>query len=498
MDYDTIIEQLENLKLESDRKFVKDFITELEGKLSAWSPLIKRKYSLTDEERDCLLNVEIPGYKEELQVDKPSIKERPQKEKHSPEYYSYSYEDDDDEELHIPTWHDLNDEGLPYSQWLAKVGLPRFFPLPNPCLYKVAASICLINSASIPGMMRSLALQAELPLVICYGPPNAGKSTFCNWVGYHYSDNPLLTDDFSPFQVFKDDTSYKGLRDAFDRACRYDDESVREAACHIDDFEPRLLLSDGLWGKSRGIFIAIQKSQATSLISTNGSKSDVQGKFTYWLLKLISTNHHPKELFSALPKMERRCLVLPFEILSVSDNLGNYDWSVLRDEYMQLWNKNDRDSRFWRGLLRPQLRRPFSSFKYLTPDIVARSITVMCTGTFAGIWQDIDQAEKDLASYWEYVRGELQKGYQDFLLIALEDYVSSREEATTTGISRLDGRKKRTCTIALKDLLDKCSQSSNKDKDRERILSFMSMKGYTAISPVLGGQHTPSFTKELE
>lgn len=502
MDYEEIINQLDNLLDEKDKEFVRAFFFDLESKLRTWSPLIRRKFKLTDEEHSLLLNVQIPEYKSSLRLDEPkrgSRKESKTSAKDDGEYYSYQYEDElDDEDAQVPTWQDINPDSLPYPKWLSEVGMKRFFPFPDELLYKVAASICLINSAAIPGMMRSLSLQAELPLVVCYGLPNVGKSTFCNWVGYHYLENPQLTDDYSPFQVFKDDTSYKGLRDGFDKACRHDEDDLREACCHIDDFEPRLLLSDGLWGKSRGIFIAIQRSQATSRVSTNGSRDNVQGKFYYWILKLLSTNHHPKELFSALPKMERRCLLLPFEKLATADNLGNYDWSVLREEYMHLWRKEQRDAIFWKTLLRPLLRKPLGAFTRLTPDTVARSITIMAVGVFAQIWDSVEEAEEHMALYWHYVREKSQEGYQDFLVMALEAYVAERESSTSTGVSRLDKRRKRICQIALKDILEKCSHNANKDKDRDRIMSFMALKGYTPINPVVGGVHVPSFFKELE
>lgn len=503
MDYKTITQQLDSLRLEKDKEFVKDFLEELKGKLSTWSPLIRKKYRLDEIDRSRLINIDIPTLEEELGTQRLVQSDSRRSKKSSTvdiDYHDYSYEDDEDDEQSNPTWQDLNPDKLPYPKWLAEIGLPRFFPFPDPVLYKVAASICLINSAALPGMMRSLSLQAELPLVICYGLPNVGKSTFCNWLGYHYVENPQLADEYSPFQIVKDDTSYKGLRDVFDKACRYDydDDNLREAAAHIDDFEPRLLLSDGLWGKSRGIFIAIQRSQAVSRISTNGSKADVQGKFHYWLLKLLSTNNHPKELFSALPKMERRCLVLPFEKLSSEDNLGNYDWSVLRREYVQLWNKHDRDNKFWKGLLRPQLKRPFSDFKRLPQEVVARSITIMSVGTYAGIWKTIEEAEESLAVYWEFISAKCQEGYQDFLLLALEEYISDREASTSQAMSRLTGNRVRKCTITLAELLEKCSQSPNKDKESQRIGSFMTLKGYRAINPVMGGRYTPSFEKELE
>lgn len=501
MDYESIANQLENLRLEQDKDFARSFLEELRCKLNNWSPLVRRKYNLDEAERSRIINVDIPQLEEELakSYQKKASSKSKNKEDTDPNYNDYCYEDDEDDEQSNPTWKDLNPDNLPYAEWLAEVGLPRFFPFPDPILYKVAASICLINSAALPGLMRSLSLQAELPLVICYGLPNVGKSTFCNWVGYHYLENPQLADEYSPFQVVKDDTSYKGLRDAFDKACRFDDDDkLREAAAHIDDFEPRLLLSDGLWGRSRGIFIAIQRSQATSRISINGSSADVQGKFYYWLLKLLSTNNHPKELFSALPKMERRCLILPFESISAKDNLGNYDWSVVRKEYVSLWNKKDRDEIFWKGLLRPQLKRPFSDFKSLPQEVVARSITIISVGTYAGIWKSIEEAEEALTEYWEFINSKCQEGYQDFLLIALEDYISDRESATITGISRLDGKRVRRCTVSLSELLEKCSQSPNRDRESQRIISFMTLKGYRAINPVLGGRHTPSFEKELE
>lgn len=502
MNYEQIIEQLDNLLQEKDKAFVRDFFSDLESKLITWSPLIRRKFSLEDSERSQLLNIDLPEYKSELGLDKPQ-KEAPRRKSSSGKkddtYYSYTYEDElDEEEADVPTWQDINPDNLSYPLWLSEVGVKRFFPFPDELLYKVAATVCLINSAAIPGMMRSLSLQAELPLVVCYGLPNVGKSTFCNWVGYHYVENPQLSGDYDPFQVFKDDTSYKGLRDGFDKACRHDEDELREACCHIDDFEPRLLLSDGLWGKSRGIFIAIQRSQATSRVSTNGSKEHVQGKFFYWILKLLSTNHHPKELFSALPKMERRCLLLPFEKIATEDNLGNYDWSVLREEYMHLWRKEQRDNVFWKLLLRPLLRRPLSSFSRLAPDVVARSITIMATGVYAGIWDSIDEAEEHMSLYWEYVRTKSQEGYQDFLIMALEAFVSEREANTSTGVSRLDRSRKKVCQISLRDILDKCSQSISKEKDRERVLSFMTLKGYNPINPVIGGIHVPSFIKELQ
>lgn len=506
--FNVLLDQINNTLLEDSPQTGLDVLEDIEKKLLSKR---SRLLNLPDEHKSALLNITIPETREVLEKKlnkilarthsnggkKSSNNNKKTNKLDDFSYLNYDYdEDDEDEHDDRPTWEDLNPDNLPYASWLVEIGLPRFFPFNEPLLYKIAAIVALINSAAIPGKKGGLETQAELPMVIAYGLPLLGKSTFCRWIGNHYEvdDDP----DYNAFQECKENDSAKGLRDAMDRACNLGDGLIREACLHADDFEPKFLLSDRIWAREKGLFIAVQRSQAVSKLSANGKRADVemQTRFTYWLLKLLSSNNHPKELFNALPKMQRRSIVLPFEILAKDSDLGKYRWSVVREEYMQLWNKKDRDNKFWKGILRPLLKRSMAEFN-MPPDVVARSTTLLAVGVYAGIFESLEEGEKLLSDYWEYTSQKLQEGYQDFFLNAVEDYVNELENNAVPRRTRT-GRKTLFVEIWQDTILEKCSQGGNREQEKQRLASFMSLKGYTARSVFKGNRYVAIYDKSID
>ena len=501
--YEGICLSLDNLAKEQDVKNAKQLLEEIQGIVS--SKILSKKLGLTQAEKESILSVQVPFVKQQLEArDKKISKKKivPIKSKKENDLslsdYEYIFYDDDDPEDQgegLPTWESINPNDLPYPIWLCEEGLPRFFNL-DKILYKIAACVCLVHSAAIPGTQRNLITQAELPKILCYGSPLTGKSTYCNWVGNHYHlDND---DDYSAFQTVMDNDSYKGLRDVIDRACNLGDGLLREACVHIDDFEPKQILSGGIWGKSKGIFISVVRSQSTSRVSGNGAKEDTQNIFYCWALTLLSSNNHPNELFSQLPKMERRCILLPFNGFG-SESLGEYSWHNLRDEYLAIWNKQSIEQKFWRGCLRPLLRKPFKDFK-LQAEYIPRSLVLMAVGIFTGIFKDEDEAESYFAQYWEYIEGKKQEGSHDLFLDSLDAFITERELQGETLVSRL-GRKRRYIEISMVDIIDKIgSVSALSPKDKEmKVIGYMRLKGYTPHTrPTSQGHYHSFFVKNLD
>ena len=499
--YEGICSSLDNLVEETDIKNAQNLIKEIRGIVS--SKIISKKLGLSAAEKDSILTVHLPLVEEQIQAKakeakKPKSKREQKKEAFSTTGYNYNFydeDDPDDKSEDLPTWESINPDELIYPEWLHLEGLPRFFALDD-ILYKAAACVCLIHSAAIPGTQRNVITQAELPKVLCYGKPLSGKSTFCNWVGNHYY---LDSDEnYSAFQTVVDNDSYKGLRDVIDRACNIGDGILREACVHIDDFEPRHILPGGIWGKSKGIFITVTRSQTTSRVSTNGAKEDTQSVFYNWALTLLSMNNHPNELFSQLPKMERRCLLLPFNGFG-SESLGEYSWHNLRDEYLKIWNKQSIEREFWRGCLRPLLRKPFKDFK-LQPEFIPRSLVLIATGIFTGIFKNESEAEEYFSQYWEFVESKKNEGSQDLFLDSLDAFVNERESQGETLVSRL-GRQRRYIEISMTEIIDKVgSVSALSPKDKEvRVIGFMRMKGYTPHTrPTSQGHYQSFFVKNLD
>lgn len=508
-DYAAICQALDEVQNEEPKNAL-ELLKEIEGMLA--SKIRSKKLGINPAEKELLLTVHLPPIKEKIEKAlassqkgaKKTKSHNSSKERVSPQDeddYSYDFDTDNDEWDGLdncPTWEDLNPDGLSYPNWLHEVGLREFFSLSHDCLYKVAACVCLVHSAAIPGTQRNLLTAAELPKILCYGKPLSGKSTFCNWVGNHYQTES--DPDYHAFQTVMDSDSLKGLRDKIDHACNIGEGTLREACVHFDDFEPKFVLNGGIWSKSKGIFVAVTRNQATSRVSVNGNKErDAQSLFYSWALMLLSTNNHPKELFSQLSKMERRCIVLPFERIGTR-SLGEFSWHNLRDEYKQIWTKGQIESVFWRGILRPLLRKPFSQFKHLQPDYISRSLTLMAVGIFTGIFQDEEEAEKHFATYWEYISAKTSEGYEDLLISALEDFIGELETTKESLVSKL-GRTKRFVEVEYSRILEKVggvSAMSPKEKEN-RILGYMRLRGYQPLQRVnSSGEYYNVFLKYLE
>lgn len=511
-DYDGICNAIASAQNEDEPKNGLAIIEEIESMLT--SKVRSKKLSLNEAEKQALLTLHIPDVKEKLlgcvekTERKPKSKKKTKKESTSllssdyeEDDYSYNFdleEENDDTATPVMTWEDMNPDELSYPVWLHEIGLREFFSLSHDVLYKIAACVCMMHSAAIPGAQKGIITKPELPKVLCYGVPGSGKSTYCDWVGNHYEREQ--DEEFNAFQTVMDTDSLKGLRDTIDRACNLGDGVLREACVHIDDFEPRYIANGGIWSKSKGLFLNVNRGQAISRVSVNGSKEkEAQSLFYSWALMLLSTNNHPKELFSLLPKMERRCIVIPFEKIG-SRSLGEYSWQNLRGEYKQYWNKKRIEQEFWRGILRPLLRRSFSDYKYLKPEHIARSITLIAVGTFTGIFSSVEEAEKHVAEYWDYIGQKTSEGYEDLFLSALQSYVNDFESTGETMRSKL-GRSKRYIEIAQEKMLEKVSGvSAMSPREKEaKMLGFMRLRGYSIIQRVNSqGEIKNFFLKYLE
>lgn len=486
-------------------------VEEIESILT--SKVRSKKVQINEAEKQALLSLHLPEVKEKITRALDAINKRPKSKKSrnrnsdsdSPtiedDDYSYDFsveEEHDDIATSALTWEDLNPDNLSYPNWLHEIGLKEFFCLSHDVVYKVAACVCMIHSAAIPGTQKGIITKPELPKVLCYGVPGSGKSTYCDWVGNHYEREQ--DEELNAFQTVMDTDSLKGLRDTVDRACNLGDGILREACIHIDDFEPKYIAQGGIWSKSKGLFLNVNRGQAISRVSINGNKDkDIQSLFYSWSLMLLSTNNHPKELFALLPKMERRCIILPFEKIGTR-SLGEFSWQSIRGEYKQYWNKKRIEQEFWRGILRPLLRRSFTEYKYLKSEHIARSITLIAVGVFTGIFADVEEAEKHLALYWEYIADKTSQGYEDLFLSALQTYVMEFEGTGETLRSKL-GRNRRYIEIAQDKMSEKIagvSAMSPREKE-SRMLGFMRLRGYSVIQKVNPqGEIKNYFLKYLE
>lgn len=506
--YEGIVGSIELAQKEAPKDALQ-LLNEIEGLVS--SKIRAKKAGLSPDEKEEILSILIPEAKgvieSKLNQENGKVRSKGKKKKPSIEIevydnndYSFDFDVDDEEEDSdncVATWEDINPDNLTYPEWLYKVGLPEFFGFENDLLYKLAACICLTHSAAIPGSQRDVITKAELPKVLCYGAPGIGKSTFGDWVGNHYERD---TEEFSAFQTVMENDNWKGVRDAIDRACNLGDGVLREACIHFDDFEPKFIGPGGVWSKGKSLFINVVRSQAISRVSTNGSKErDAQGTFYSWALMLLTTNNHPKELFTLAEKMERRCLLLPFNRMG-KRSLGEFSWGNLRSEYRKIWTKEGIEKVFWRQILRPLLKRPFSQYKHLDQMDIARSVLMMAVGTYTGIFSCIEEAEEYMAEYWLYIREQTSKGYEDLFLTALEQYINQKESEGETLTSKL-GRSRRYIEIDQDTLMDKVSGVSALSlKEKEaRMLGFIRLRGYSVIQKVnTQGEYKNYFLKYLE
>lgn len=484
-------------------------LKEIESLVS--SKIRAKKAGLSTSEKDEILTILLPEAKgiieSKLTQENGKVRSKGKKKKsveeselYDPSDYSFDFDVDDEEdneEGSAPTWEDINPDNLTYPNWLVEVGLPEFFGFENELLHKLAACICLVHSAAIPGTQRDVITKAELPKVICYGAPGIGKSTFGDWVGNHYEREG---GDYDAFQTVVENDNWKGVRDAIDRACNLGDGVLREACIHFDDFEPKFIGPGGVWSKGKSLFITVVRSQAISRVSTNGNKDrEAQGTFYTWANMILTMNNHPKELFTLLEKMERRCILLPFARMG-KRSLGEFSWGNLRSEYRKIWTKEGIEKIFWRQILRPLLKRPFSQYKYLDQMDIARSVLMMAVGTYTGIFSCIEEAEEYMGEYWRYIREKTSEGYEDLFLTALEQYINQKESEGETLTSKL-GRSRRYIEIDQDTLMGKVSGvSALTPKEKEsRMLGYIRLRGYSVIQKVnTQGEYKNYFLKYLD
>lgn len=466
---------------------------------------IKKSKVLAEEDRDLLLNIKVPAIRKELEDKLVQQTKKQKKAKTNPEvdldedqlYYASLDEDEEDEEDTLVkdlSWQDLNPEELPYAVWLHQIGLREFFPLQEDTLFKILACICLVNSAAIPTRSPNFTTEGELPLIYLFGRPQTGKGALADFIGNHY----LFSKDSkaSAYQVIGDNATLNALRDLFDSACNLGEGILRESCVHVNDFVPELILN-GKWSKCHAPFIAVKRSEAIARVSNNGRKSqDVQAEFWMWCLKVISSNNHPKELISTLQgKFDRRIICVPVD--KRGSGLNQYNWGNLRDEYQAIWKGNVPNYR--KKFLKPILKKNDTDFYPIPEDRVNQSRVLISVGLFTGIFESFEDACEHFGEYWQFIQEKYAHGQDDLFLASLEAFITEQEERRLSLQARKSfvGQTVRSIEFDLDTLHITCTQGGNKEKEKNKLIQWMRIRGYELNQQIRGGRPTFYFSKSM-
>lgn len=385
-----------------------------------------------------------------------------------------------DSYVDIPSWTTLNPDKLPYAIWLRDVCLPRFFPLPQPELQNpVVATIALINSNSLPPKTKKMSLEPELPLVLFVGKSGSGKSTLAEWIGNHYADGA--------FQELLGSSSPKQFRDLCDKACNRGHKEpasdlfgkLRAAYVLIDNFEASYL---DKWSSQKEIFLAVRRSQAVHGNSDAGARRIMQTAFYSHALKIATTIDTPDRVTAIQSDMARRMLPIFFE--NKGSGLGGYSFIGLDEQYKHCWCRDKVRKEFFpilsRFLCLDHEKTP------INPEYYHKSVTVMATGCYLGIWKSEKEALEHMQAFWEYTDAKGKDNSSDVLLLSLEEFLTT-QESKLKGMRRgAFGELRELPGIDAKKLYDGLYESilsagvqRSRGKDFERDVSnLMRSRGY--------------------
>lgn len=392
----------------------------------------------------------------------------------------YADFDSIDSYVNIPSWATLNPDKLPYPMWLKNVCLPTFFPLPESELqYPVVATIALINSNALPPKTKKMNIEPELPLVMFVGKSGSGKSTLAEWVGNHYSNGA--------YQEILGSSSPKKFRDLCDKACNRGHREpasdlfgkLRAAYVLIDNFEAEYL---NRWESQKEIFLAVRRSQACHGNSDAGARKITQSVFYSHALKIATTIDTPERVTTIQSDMARRMLPIFFE--NKGSGLGGYSFLGVDEQYKRCWNRDKVKKEFF-----PILTR-FLTLDHektpINPEYFHKSITVLATGCYLGIWKSEQEALEHMNAFWGFVDSRSKNNSSDVLLLSLEEYLS-REETKLKGMKRgMFGDLRELPGIDAKKLYDGLYESilssgvqRSRGKDFEKDVSnLMRSRGY--------------------
>ena len=318
--------------------------------------------------------------------------------------------------LNFPSWETLNTENLPYPVFLRDFILPNFHPLPKPELqYPILATLMLINPIALPPLGENCGKEVALPLVYIQGISGSGKTQLTHRFETHYPSYAIAT--------VKGDTPGGGLIEEFHKACYVGENELtgmpilRPSLGVLENFYIRNI---DRWGSFYVTLLAIERKDAKS--RRGGTEGQV---FYAWLLRIFNSINPLEASSEKASELLRRCFRIYCEKGVPKYSAGSFSWRTVRDEYLNLWNKEGTENVFY-PILSKVMSMPDDS-----TDIPAKyfsvSQLVIAVGVYAGIYEDIDDACQQIAAYWEWIESRSDNG-GDMVLKILNDWIYEKYE----------------------------------------------------------------------
>lgn len=295
-------------------------------------------------------------------------------------------------EIHMDSLDVLNTDNLPYPEFLRDVIIPTFHPLPYPEIQNpIMATICLINSASIPAKSERNAKEVPLSPVYIQGASGTGKSQLTHLISRHYNNKRCVS-------VSGSNTGGDLIQKMTD-AC-YRSGSLREnnlklfpSCIFMENFYNRDLQR---WGNFNVQLLATERSFATTARQGKDAKT-----FYTFLLKVFTSVQPLQAITEQNVELLRRTIRIFTERFVPSDSTAKYDWSLCKKKYLEIWQPENVHKNFYPILQKVVTKSDDETFvpsHYYLPSQI-----IIATGVFLGIWQSLEEAEDHMAEYWKLV-----------------------------------------------------------------------------------------------
>lgn len=272
-----------------------------------------------------------------------------------------------------------------YGDFLASEYFPRFHPMKDSSMYKVAAAFALFNSAAIP---TNRGLSIPLPIAYIYGQSGSGKSMLANAFAAHYPPRcvGIIVPTGSPTT----------LRDTPHNICQVEGR-----------FRPSLLVLDNFYASSPSYLgqhffnlLSWEKQSAFTRVTQQGQ---MQIRYT-WCTKVITSTDSLREIGNNVVELRRRALPLPTSKFQPRESLYQWSREKMKEEYFELWSRNNIGK--WKESLSRVLSNLDKVSSYISEDKIPASLLPISVMLFSGIEDSLENSIKTMREYWEFTDEE--------------------------------------------------------------------------------------------
>lgn len=323
----------------------------------------------------------------------------------------------DDFDLSVRSWNEENPSNLIYPQWLLNIGIPEYYPLPNPEIQnKLFAICCFINSSAIPGRSNKARKEAELPLLYFTGGSGSGKSEGCSIISlHHYPQNTLITSADSTGTSLRNDlhSICSGVDAVMTDPSRV---TLKPAFIEINNWEPKFI---DRWKEMKTLILSVLRSQS---VSKTGDIDIAGGNKVYYTfaLKAFTSVVHPKVLSTSLSELYRRLFFIFTEKSSNFRSISRLSFTDIPSYWnKEIWCLENRDR--WYKCLKQFLGKDSVDVP-IPAKYYPQSVVILATGMFLEFWDNEKEAMKHLCEYWELVEHK-EKSHVDDISILTKEFI---------------------------------------------------------------------------